>query len=174
LLLALPSPPPALWKSAPFDPSHLRPVSKEDLPLFFEHACQSNLAPASDRAGFVEEWQRMLDDETVQARTVVVEGRVAGYTAHFAQLGKPAISYWLDRRFWNRGIATEALNLFLPLVSARPLFARVAVDNPGSLRVLEKLEFQVVGRSAFFSERHGHEIEEIVLTLDTHGGTATV
>ena len=47
------------------------------------------------------------------------------------------VTYWLGKEFWGRGLA-EALNRMLQLVIDRPIFARAAADNIGSIRVLQK------------------------------------
>jgi RimJ/RimL family protein N-acetyltransferase len=137
---------------------------KTDVPIFFRH--HSQLVPAGeDEAQFGKRWERMLQDQSVLARTILVDEEVAGYVAHFIQLEKPAISYWLDQQFWNRGVATAALQRFLRLIPTRPLYARAAFDNVASLRVLEKCDFRIVGSGSYYSDRHGREIDELVLVL---------
>ena len=58
------------------------------------------------------------------------------------------LAYWIGRRYWGRGIATEAVAVFLDLETTRPLHATVAEHNVGSRRVLEKSGFRLVGRHA--------------------------
>jgi RimJ/RimL family protein N-acetyltransferase len=48
----------------------------------------------------------------------------------------------------------------------RPLHARVADDNIGSHRVLEKCGFRVIATERSFAEARSCEIEELVLRLD--------
>ena len=48
----------------------------------------------------------------------------------------------------------------------RPLYARRASDNVGSLRVLEKAGFRRVGVNRDFAPGRGEEIEETILRLD--------
>ena len=55
------------------------------------------------------------------------------------------VTYWIDRAVWGRGIASRAIALFLEVVQSRPLYARAASDNVGSLRVLHKAGFRVIG-----------------------------
>ena len=76
--------------------------------------------------------------------------------------GEPEISYWLGREFWGKGIATQALGLFLQVVTSRPLTARVAKDNLASIRVLEKNGFELDGEGKWFSNARGMEIDELV------------
>jgi RimJ/RimL family protein N-acetyltransferase len=48
----------------------------------------------------------------------------------------------------------------------RPLYARAASDNIGSLRVLEKAGFRRIGVNRDFAPGRGEEIEETILRLD--------
>ena len=47
----------------------------------------------------------------------------------------------------------------------RPIYARVAKDNVGSRRVLEKCGFQVIGESTGYANARGEEVEELLLEL---------
>jgi ribosomal-protein-alanine N-acetyltransferase len=51
----------------------------------------------------------------------------------------------LTGQFWGKGIATKALTEFLNIETIRPIFGRVAFDNFGSQKVLEKCGFDKVG-----------------------------
>jgi RimJ/RimL family protein N-acetyltransferase len=44
----------------------------------------------------------------------------------------------------------------------RPIYARVARDNFGSRRVLEKCGFKIIGESKGFANARGEEIEELL------------
>ena len=144
---------------------HLRTVLETDLEAFFCHH-QQLVNDGEGQTEFRQRWLRMLRDKGFVIRTIVSDGRIAGYIANFTQLGTPSVSYWLDQQFWGRGVATSALREFLPLVAERPLYARAAYDNHGSRRVLEKCGFKIADRGRHFSERHGIEIEEVVFALD--------
>ena len=67
---------------------------------------------------------------------------------------------------WGAGIATRALGLLLELVLVRPLYARVASDNAGSMRVLQKSGFTIIGTEISFAPARQCEIEETILRLD--------
>jgi RimJ/RimL family protein N-acetyltransferase len=60
-----------------------------------------------------------------------------------------SIAYWLGRRYWGRGIATEAVNAVLAEIFARTaanaVVTNVRVTNPASAHVLEKCGFCRVG-----------------------------
>ena len=128
----------------------LRDVEAGDLPVFFAHqqdpdALRMAAVPARDRAAFDAHWARLLADGTCIARTIVASGEVAGYIGSYGPAEAREVGYWIGRAFWGRGVATAALTAFLRDIPARPLFAHVARANGGSLRVLERCGFAIVG-----------------------------
>jgi RimJ/RimL family protein N-acetyltransferase len=70
-------------------------------------------------------YQQVTDPESI---------RMAAFTAE----DQPEVTYWVDRTQWGKGIASAALPILLAETAERPLYARAASDNVGSLRVLEK------------------------------------
>jgi RimJ/RimL family protein N-acetyltransferase len=78
---------------------------------------------------------------------------------------EPEIGYWIDKTYWGKGVATRALALFLEEIELRPLYARVAKDNQGSIRVLEKCGFIRHGEDKGFANARGAEVEEYILML---------
>ena len=79
--------------------------------------------------------------------------------------GDTEVAYWIDRSFWA-GIVGRALGLLLESVHVRPLFARAASDNVGSLKVLQRAGFAIVGTAISFANARNKEIEETILRLD--------
>ena len=152
----------------------LREVARDDLEVFFEHeqdpvanemAAFTAKDPA-DRAAFLDRWDRIFADGNIVGRTILVDGEVVGSMLVHNWFGDPEVTYWIDREHWGKGVATGALNRFLDLVAIRPLYARVAHDNTGSRRVLEKCGFEVVGSETGYANARGEEIEELVLELN--------
>jgi len=151
----------------------LRDVSDDDLPTFFEHQLDQvatrmaafTAKDPADRDAFAAHWARIRGDDTITIRTILFEGRVAGHIAKFERCGDPEVTYWIGREFWGKGIAAEALAVFLVEVKVRPLYARAAKDNVASIRVLEKRGFMVCGQDRDFANARGEEIEEVVLKL---------
>jgi len=124
----------------------LRDVEAGDLPLFFEHqrdpvAVAMVAFNSRQREAFDQHWAKLLADEKNLAKTIVADGKVAGNIGSWTSDGKREIGYWIDRALWGRGIATEALSLFLRLEQTRPLHAGVAKHNTASIRVLQKCGF---------------------------------
>ena len=63
-------------------------------------------------------------------------------------------------------MATQALLKLLQLIPTRPIFGRAASDNPGSIRVMEKCGFKVIGTDKGFAHGRRGEIQETILRLD--------
>jgi RimJ/RimL family protein N-acetyltransferase len=151
----------------------LRDVTDADLPIFFDlqrdltynHMAAFTHKDPDDRAAFDAHWKKILANPENKNRTIVFEGQVAGHIASFPMGGDREITYGIARQFWGRGLATEALRAFLALDTERPLRARAAKDNIGSLRVLAKCGFEVTGEEIGFANARGQEIEEVVLRL---------
>ncbi|WP_427923263.1 GNAT family N-acetyltransferase [Streptomyces sp. cg40] len=150
----------------------LRPVHDSDLPVFFrqtndpESLRMAAFGPKdpADRDAFDAHWKRIRASADV-LRTVLVDGDVVGSAAVYGEPGEREVTYWIDRAYWGKGIATAALRDLLAEVSERPLHARVAADNAGSRRVLEKCGFVVTGHDRGFANARGEEIDELLLTL---------
>ena len=124
----------------------LRPVAESDLDQFYEHQTDPIGAamvpmPSRDRDTVVEHWHRNLARPDNIARTIVVDGAVAGHVVSWEDGGRRLIGYWVGRAFWGRGVATAAVRALLDEIADRPLFAYVAASNIGSIRVLEKNGF---------------------------------
>ena len=108
--------------------------------------------------------------ESTQGRNVtsgiVLNEEILGTVLSYEQEGDPEVTYWIGKRYWGRGVATEALGLFLKFVDTRrPMRARAAKDNQGSLRVLEKCGFSVINETRGFANARGAEIDELELEL---------
>lgn len=76
-----------------------------------------------------------------------VGGTIVGTISCFQRDGQDMIGYWIDRTHWGRGIASQALALFIREViprSRRPLHAHVVSANAPSMRVLAKCGFRAV------------------------------
>jgi RimJ/RimL family protein N-acetyltransferase len=99
-------------------------------------------------------------------RAVTRDGHLVGSIASFVIDGDTEVTYWIDRSVWGQGVASQALALFLDMVPVRPLYARAASDNIGSLRVLRKAGFAIIGTEISYASARNSEIEEAVLRLD--------
>lgn len=128
---------------------HLRTVISADLPIFYEQQLDEEAAqmagfPSRDHDKFMTHWAKIMADNTILLRTIVVEDQIAGNIVSFEQDDVREVGYWLGKEFWGKGIATRALALFLEVETARPLYAATALHNTGSGRVLEKCGFTLL------------------------------
>jgi RimJ/RimL family protein N-acetyltransferase len=152
----------------------LRDVVNDDLPIFFaqqvnkeaSHMAAFTAKDPTNQEAFTAHWLRNLANETTINKTIVFDGQVAGSVSSYEDEGKPEVTYWLGKEYWGKGIATWALQEFLAHTNKRrPIYARVAKDNLGSRRVLEKCGFTVINESTGFANARGQEIEELLLEL---------
>jgi RimJ/RimL family protein N-acetyltransferase len=120
----------------------------------------------TDRRAFLNRASRLRADPSVSHRVIDVDGAVAGTIGSFHIDNQLEVTYWVDRTQWGKGIASAALQILLAETAERPVFARAASDNVGSLRVLEKAGFRRVGVNRGYAAGRGEEIEETILRLD--------
>ncbi len=129
----------------------LRAVYESDLPLFYEHQNDEGAEamvglPSRARDDFFDHWQKVMANPTIILRTILVENEIAGYLCSFVkEADEREVGYQLGRAFWGKGIATQALQLFLPLIPYRPLYGVTTTHNIGSQKVLTRCGFILVG-----------------------------
>lgn len=151
----------------------LRPAVPADGDLYFEIQQDPQAVwmaafvskDLTNRAAFDARWARMLADDPLMLRMVCLDGEPIGLALKYVDDGTPEVSYWLDRRHWGHGYATEALRLLLREVAERPIRARAAQDNAASLAVLRHNGFVVTGEGVGVAEARGGLLAEYVLTL---------
>lgn len=125
----------------------LRAMYESDLPVFFEHQNDEGAdemvgLPSRGRDDFFDHWQKVMANSTIILRTILVENEIAGYLCSFIkESDEREVGYQLGRAFWGKGIATRALQLFLPLIPYRPLYGVTPSHNIGSQKVLLRCGF---------------------------------
>lgn len=152
----------------------LRPLTEADLDAVFEQMRDPESVRMAafiardpdDRGLFDRHMHKLLADPTITVLAIVCGDELVGTVGAFVAEGDLEVTYWVDRAWWGRGIATRALALLLEDVTDRPVHGRVAADNLASRRVLEKAGFRAVGTEVAFAAARGAEIEEVVLRLD--------
>jgi len=118
-----------------------------------------------DKAAYLQKYTKLMNDPTINMQTIIVDNSIVGSIAKFEIEGEAEITYWIDKKCWGRGIATKALNEFLKMENSRPIFGRVAFDNFGSQKVLEKCDFVRIGTDKGFANARQMEIEEFIYKL---------
>ncbi|HXS55021.1 MAG TPA: GNAT family N-acetyltransferase [Hanamia sp.] len=154
-------------------PLNLRKTEKPDLELFFQFQLdkEANYLAAftskdhADKEAYIEKYTKFLNEPTINMQTISIDKTIAGSIAKFEMEGDTEITYWIDKKFWGKGIATKALKKFLTIENTRPIFGRVAFDNFGSQKVLEKCGFVKIGTDKGFANARQAEIEEFIYKL---------
>lgn len=119
----------------------------------------------TDKAAYINKYTKLLADPTVNNQTILLDNIIVGSIAKFVMQGDTEITYWIDRKYWGQGIATKALKELLKMETTRPIVGRVAFDNFGSQKVLEKCGFVKIGTDKGFASTRGTEIEEYTYEL---------
>lgn len=151
----------------------LRPTVINDLEALFTFQLdrEANYLAAftaldpTDKSAYISKYSKFLNDPSINNQTILVGNIIAGSIAKFVIEGDAEITYWIDRNFWGKGVAKNALKTFLTIEKARPLLGRVAFDNYGSQKVLEKCGFVRVGSDTGFANARQAEIEELIYKL---------
>lgn len=119
-----------------------------------------------DKDAYLEKWRKLLADETIKIRTILLDNKIVGSVSIWLLMGEPQIAYGLGREFWNRGVTTNALQQFLAIFPERPLFGRAAFDNIASIRILTKCGFKKINEEQTYAHARGKEITEVVFILE--------
>lgn len=151
----------------------LRPTTVADLNHLFvfqsdpeaQHLAAFTPKDPTNKTAYLEKYTNILRDPTTNNQTLLVNNAIAGSVAKFVLEDRAEITYWLDRQYWGHGIATRALKKFLEEELTRPIYGRVAFDNFGSQKVLEKCGFVKVGLDKGFANARQMEIEEFIYKL---------
>lgn len=152
----------------------LRPTAVDDLETLFQfqlddeanHLAAFTSKDSANKEAYIAKFTKLLADPTINNQTIIADTVIVGSIAKFIMEGDAEITYWIDKNFWGKGIATNALKDFLALETTRPLFGRVAFDNLGSQKVLEKCGFVKIGTDKGFANARQTEIEEFIYRLD--------
>ena len=118
---------------------------------------------ARDRDAFMDHWQRILEDDSVLAQTVMLDDRVAGNVVSWERDGRRQLGYWIGQEYWGNGIATQAVNQFLTIEQQRPLYAKVVSSNAASIRVLQKCQFKPVTEDSPACDTSNNKFEVFAL-----------
>jgi RimJ/RimL family protein N-acetyltransferase len=152
----------------------LRSVEEDDLELFFElqqdpvaiWMAAFTSADLANRTAFDSRWQRILADDSIVVKTVVVDGVPVGNVLKYLADGQREVAFWIARQHWGHGYATEALRLLLSEILERPVLAHAAEDNAGSIAVLVRNGFRITGHRSALAAGRGEVVKEVSLTLN--------
>jgi ribosomal-protein-alanine N-acetyltransferase len=153
----------------------IRKSVESDLEVFFQNQAdeEANYMAAytsedpNDRDAYITKWTRLMKVYSVHMQSILLDDKVIGCVVKFVMGGDADITYAISKEYWGKGITTKAVNLFLELEHARPLFGRVANDNYGSQKVLENSGFNRIGKNTDFANARSKEIEEYIYSIES-------
>ncbi|GAB3954801.1 GNAT family N-acetyltransferase [Kribbella albertanoniae] len=151
----------------------LREVEDGDLDALFEQMrdpesvrmAAFTARDPDDRAAFDKHIARLRSDPELTFLVITRDGELVGTIGSFEMEGDTEVTYWVDRSMWGQGVAGLALALLLERITVRPIHARAASDNAGSIRVLERAGFVAIGTDVGYANARQAEIEETILRL---------
>ena len=106
----------------------LRDMTEADLDVLFEiqdddiarHMAAFTSADGGDRDRYVARFRRLLADDKIINKVILVDDEIVGSIASFMLEGDTEVTSWIRRDRWGRGIATAALAELLRQVTVRP------------------------------------------------------
>jgi len=151
----------------------LRPIEHADLDALFDQMPDPEAVWMAAFTVADPDDRRVFDAHTAMVRNspgtttrAICDGQLVGSIASFPSGDQTEVTYWIDRPAWGCGIASQALELLLKHVPARPVHARAASDNIPTLTVLRKAGFDVIGTENSHAAGRHREIEETILRLE--------
>lgn len=120
----------------------------------------------ADKEFYMEKWSKIVENPDMRMQTMRFKNEIVGSFIHFDVMEETNISYWIDQQHWGKGFATAGLKKFIEGSVKRPLFARIACDNYGSQKVVEKCGFKSIGKDKGFANARNMEIEEFVYKFE--------
>ena len=136
----------------------------EQDPVAVEMAAFTRADP-SDRDAFDAHYERIRSDPSVFLRAIDDGNGLVGTIGSFSIDGDREVTYWVDPARWGEGLASAALTVFLTLETVRPIFARVAEHNLGSVRVLAHAGFLEIGSETSYADGLGRDVIEHIYRL---------
>ena len=122
-----------------------RNVETSDISIFFEQQLDPEAnrmaafvrADPHDRAAFDAHWKRIMESTGIVNKTILRGEEVAGHISCYPQEGELEVTYWLGKKHWGKGVATQALkNCFkkLPIGHFSQELQKTTLDRSGCYR----------------------------------------
>ncbi|WP_180898334.1 GNAT family N-acetyltransferase [Martelella soudanensis] len=155
----------------------LRPVGPADAEQVSALLADPGIARMLTRVPFpytLEDAQEWLahaggEDRWPAAITQPADGVPIGLVSIERRQGGHHLGYWLSRYYWNRGFMSEAVSglaeRFFDRSGGATLHSGAFTDNPASLKVLQRLGFQVTGLRETWSVSRGRMAQEVTTAL---------
>jgi len=152
----------------------LRKSLASDIEVFYQNQAdkEANFMAAFtsknpyNKDAYIKKWTRLMTVDSVHMESILLDDIVVGCVVKFVMGEDSDLTYAIDKKHWGKGITSVAVKLFLEIEPTRPLYGRVANDNYGSQKILEKTGFLKIGTNTDFANARGIEIKEYIYRLD--------
>ena len=122
-------------------------------------------AVPEDRISFMAHKNKIVRNPSCLLYTIELDLEPIGNIGSFFFDGERDLCYGIAKEHWGKGYTTQAVQVFLLIEKTRPLGARVAAHNLGSIRVLEKCGFVHIKSEHGFSDFLQTTVEERIFSL---------
>ena len=132
----------------------------------------SHVFPQPYTRADADRWIREQSNAETNAQFAIeVDGELAGGIGFLLgkgeRIGTASLGYWLGKRFWGRGVMSEAVQVAtqwaVDTLRVRRVWANVMAPNVGSSRVLEKAGFRLEAKmTAAICDRRGMIHDEYI------------
>jgi RimJ/RimL family protein N-acetyltransferase len=122
-------------------------------------------AVPEDRIAFMNHKNKISHDPSCLFYAIELDLEPIGTIGSFFFDGERDLGYGIAKEHWGKGLATRAVQAFVLIEPIRPLSARAAIHNLGSIRVLEKCGFAYVRSDHGFSDFLQTTVEERIFSL---------
>ncbi len=124
----------------------------------------------ADAEAWIPVARRRFADGVAVPLIIALRGRaIGGVSLNDLRTDRPFIGYWLARRHWGNGYATEAARALLghafERLSMPVVHSDVFEGNEASLRIQLKLGFEITGRGIGHSLARGLDLPDIKTAL---------
>jgi [ribosomal protein S5]-alanine N-acetyltransferase len=151
----------------------IRKARESDLEAFYQLQLEPEYnrmaafgaAVPEDKIAFMNHKHKILRDPSCLFYAIELDLEPIGSIGSFFFDGERDLGYGIAKEHWGKGYATRALQAFLLIENTRPLGARAAAHNLGSMRVLEKCGFAFVKTDHGFSNFLQTTVEEKIFSL---------
>jgi len=143
----------------------------------FEVARQTATMPHPLSLEYARDWITSIGYEGGMMLGIEREGQLIGKVGYIDyepdgsdKSSSVEISYWLGKNYWGQGYAFEAASAIIPVIfdnySINTIIAGHATDNPGSERIIDKLGFQLIGETMYYSLARDVDVPCLLYKLD--------
>lgn len=118
----------------------------------------------SDKNAYLAKHTKLLNASSINQHTIWLSDTIVGSISRFIMEEQAEITYWIDKRFWGRCIATQALQIFL-LLDRRDLSSAVQHMIIQARKSIREMWAHTNRLNINYANARHAEIEELIYKL---------